>query len=458
MDFSALATGYVLTGLALYVLVCILCWWLLSCRRYVILLLWPVIIYFLGPTLTDFLQGVPGLDRYVFEEQTLAETLVILCYFVGVVVADSMLNLSAIIEDSIHNPTVRSLAASPLFLPLFFGTAVLAIVLQINILRTYGTVLTGNYAYWSSIDDDEAGWGFLAGLYEIIFLCFMVAMLGGGLSRRTHHLINGIYVLTALLRLAGGTRLVLVKELALIIILLYLQGRIPGRKLLIVSGATLVGGGVIGLMRSSGAGLDGGMLGPLYSVVIESALNALSFNIAYQMQLLGGLDPLAHLGDTLSFLVLSIVPGFLRGGITATELEAMGPYGAGYGGFNTISPVGGMSGFATLTYFSGNVMVAVSVLVIGLAVVLRFTPASRWKRLGVLVLVLNAIHFWRDPIDIALKLLVQDMLIVLLFLYVPCLAQWRIPQLGGGGRAVHPEASATSAAYAEGLGPAQGIS
>jgi hypothetical protein len=331
----------------------------------------------------------------------------------------------------VFNATVRPLAASPLFLPVFFAVAGLAIVLQVQILRTYGTVLTGNYAYWESLDNEQSGWGFLAGLYEIVFLCFVVAMLGGGLSRRTHHVITGVYVFTALLRLAGGTRLVLVKEVALIIILLFLQGRIRPRRLLAVGVVTLLGGGVIGLARGGGS-LDGGMLGPLYGVVVESAFNALSFNIAYEVQLLGGIDPLQQLPDTVTYLLLSIVPSFLRGGITADQLMNMSPYTAGLGGFNTISPVGGMSGFATVTYLTGSATAGVWALVLLLAALLRFTPASRMKRLVVLVFILNAIHFWRDPMDIAFKLVVQDLLILLLFMYVPCLRAWRMPRPAGG--------------------------
>jgi hypothetical protein len=449
MDFAALATGDVLIGLALYAGVCALCWWLLVRRRYVILLLWPVLIYFPGPTLTDFFAGVPGLGQYIFAEHTLAETLAMLAYVLGLALADELVDLSAVIEGCLFNATVRPLAASPLFLPVFLATALLAIVLQVNILRTYGTVLTGNYAYWESLGEQESGWGFLAGLYEIIFLCFVVALLSAGLSRRTHRLITALYALTAVLRLAGGTRLVLVKELALLFILLFLERRIHRRQLIIVSVVTLLGGGAIGLLRSSGGGAEGAMLGPLYGVVIESAFNALSFNIAYQAQLLGGIDPVGRLGDTLCYLVLSVVPSFLRGGIGEAELLALGPYSQGLGGFSTVSPVGGMSGFATLTYVTGNVMLGVWLLVLMLAVALRFTPASRWKRLAVLVFALNAIHFWRDPMEISFKLVVQDMLIVLLFHYVPCLDAWRAPRSAGAERG--------PAGEVEGMHPAEPV-
>lgn len=427
MDFSALVTDTVWIGLLLYLGVCAVCWWLLARKRYVILLLWPVLIYFPGPTLTSFFAGTrTSLGQYAFGDITLFETAVILCYFLGLVVADALLDLSAIIEKCLFNPTVRRLTASPMFLPIYFATTLLASVLQINILRTYGTVLTGNYAYWESLGDQGSGWGFVAGLYEIVFLCFVLTLLGNGLGRRTQMLVTATYALTAVLRLAGGTRLVLVKELSVVLILLYLSGRIRRRQLVIAGVLTILGGGVIGLMRSSSATLDGGVLGPLYGIVIESALNAFSFNIACELQMAGALHTLRQIGQMIPFVFVSAVPSFLRPGIGPAELDAMSPYNVGVGsGFvDTASPVGGMSGFATLTYLSGDVMLGCWLLVILITVLLRFTPRSRIKRLAVLVFVLNAIHFWRDGLDISTKLLVQDLLIALFLMYIPGLRRW----------------------------------
>lgn len=430
LDFSYLVTNTVLIGLLLYLMVCGICWWLLLKRRYVILLLWPVIIYFPGPILTSLFAAAPGLGQYVFPDTTMFETVVILGYFVGMVLADGVFDLSSIIETSLFNPTVRGLTGSPMFLPIYLAAAGLAIVLQINILRTYGSVLTGNYAYWDSLGDAGSLWGFIAGLYEMIFLCFVVVLLGGdGFSRSTRRLIWGVYALAAVLRLAGGTRLVLVKELSLVLILLYLQRRIPQRKLLIAAVLIVVGGSGIGMLRGGGGNV-GGLLGPLYGIVIESAFCALSFNIAYQVQIAGAIDTVRQIGQTVSYVLITSVPSFLRPGVTQADLDAISPYNLGLAtGFDSISPVGGMSGFATVTYVSGNVAVGCCLLIVALIALLRFTPCSQWKRLAVLVFILNAIHFWRDPLDISIKLVIQDMLIVLLFLYIPRLGQWRMPRL-----------------------------
>lgn len=428
LEISYLATNTALIGLLLYLGVCGVCWWLLLKKRYIIFLLWPVIIYFPGPILTSFFAEAPGIGQYVFPDATVFETVVILCYFVGMVLADGIFDLSSIIETSLFSPTVRSLTASPMFLPVYLATAGLALGLQIDILHRYGTVLTGNYAYWESLGDSSSLWGFIAGLYEMVFLCFVLVLLGGeGLQRSTRWLVSGVYCLAALLRLASGTRLVLVKELAFVLILLYLQRRIRQRNLLIAMVLIIVAGSGIGLLRGGATG--GGLLGPIYGIVMESAFCALSFNVAYQVQIAGSIDTLHQIGQTVQYALITSVPSFLRTGVTPAYLDAISPYNVGFAtGFDTISPVGGMSGFATLTYVSGNVMVGCCLLILMLIVLLRFTPSSRWKRLAVLVFVINSIHFWRDPLDISVKLVVQDMLIVLLFLYIPRLGQWRMPR------------------------------
>lgn len=436
MDFTALATAPVLITFFLYLGICATCWWLLMHKRYVILLLWPVVIYFPGPAFTSFLDGIPGLGQYVFPELTLFEMAVMLCYFIGLVVADRLLDLSPIIRKCLLNPTVRRLPTSPMFLPIFFGTALLASILQVEILRTYGTVLGGNYAYWESLRDQGSLWGFIAGLYEIVFICFVLSLLGRHLlGRRTRILITATYIVAAVLRLAGGTRLVLVNELAVVLLLLFLEGRIRKRQLVIVTAATVLGGGVIGLMRGGG-GIDGGVLGPLYGIAIESTFNALSFNIACDLQVAGAIDTFRQIGKAVPYVFISAVPSFLRPAYGPAELDAMSPYNLGVssGFVSTSSPVGGMSGFATVTYLTGHAMLGCWLLVIALAVLLRFTPKSRFKRLAVLVFALNAIHFWRDPVDISFKLLVQDLLVTALFLYIPDLSRGFQPRLADGTR------------------------
>jgi hypothetical protein len=412
--------GVPIAGVGLFLAVCLLCYWLLSRRRYVILFLWPVLIYFYGPLLTSFFVGVPSLENYVFPENILAETLIMFAYFLGLIVADYAFDLSRLIRSSIYNPTVQRLASSPMFLPTYAATSLIAIVLQVDMLRQYGTVLSGSYAYWNTLGDAAATsrWGFVAGLYEIIFLCFVLFLLSGQRGK-WRVVVVAIYAVTALLRVLGGTRLILVKELAFILILLFLRGNIS-RRLLVGAGVlTVLAGSAVGLLRAGG-GAGGGLLGPLYGVAMESALNAMSFNIAYQVQVGGGIDSAHQLWQTLQFVLISVVPSFLRLGVQQADLDVLNPYliGQATTGFDTTSPVGGMSGFATITYVTGYPLAGALLLVLLISLLLRYVPRSRLKQLAVLVFSVNAIHFWRDSIDISTKLFMQDMICALLFLYI----------------------------------------
>jgi len=405
-------------ALALFACVCALCCWLLVTRRYLILLLWPVLIYFCGPALTDVFVAAPALGQFIDQNTLVAETVVMFLYFFGLVAMDLIFDLSAVIQSSIHSRTVSQLARSPVFFLIYLGTALVAIVLQINVLREYGSILSGSYAYWASLGDPSAWyWGFLAGLYEMVFLCLVLLLLSDVRGRMRGFYI-AIYCGTALLRVLGGTRLILVKELAFILILLYLERKIRWRQLVTTAGLIIIMGSAIGLMR--GGGTAAGFLGPLYGVAMESGLNALSFDIAYQVQAAGAINVVDQAFQALQFTALSAVPSFLRFGVTPEQLQGLTPYFVASGlGFNTVSPVGGMSGFATLIYVVGNPFLGVVLLVAALATLIRWTPHSRLKELLMLVFAINAIHFWRDGLDISVKNLLQDLLCALLFMYVP---------------------------------------
>ena len=415
---TVLASPTVQIGLAMFALVLVLCGWLLVMRRYVILLLWPVVIYFCGPVLTSVFASAPALGQYIFASATLWETLVIFLYFVGFIAVDIVFDVSSVIRASIHVPFVRQLAASPMFTVVFAASTITAIALQCKLLLQFGTIFSGHYVYWA--DEGQAPvsyWGFLAGLYEIIFLCVVLLLLSN--YRGTAKLLYlAIYAATAVLRVIGGTRLVLVKEIAFIVMLLYLEGKIKWRRLVAAAAVLVFSGTVVGLMRSSEA--TGGFLGPLYGVAMESALNALSFNIAYEAYLHGGMSVVTQAAHALAYSAANAIPSFLRFGFDKADMNAIDPYVAGLtAGVDSVSPVGGMSGFATLVYVVGNPFLGVALLVPTLGMLLRWTPGSRLKHIAVLVFCLNAIHFWRDGLDISVKLIVQDVLCALLFLYIP---------------------------------------
>jgi hypothetical protein len=421
MDTSAFQAVTVEVGLGLFMVVCFLCLQLARHRRSVLLLIWPVLIYFCGPTMTAMFSDNPVLSRYVFADAALAETLIMFAYVAALYVADRVLNLSEAIRASFSSPEIRRLARSPIFLLIYIPVAIATVILQLKILHDLGSALAGGqYAMEAAAEGLIPYWGFLAGLYEVLFVFVVLFLLSEQPSKFLSVLVMGLYVLAAVLRVAGGTRLLLIKELAVILIVFYMRGKIKGRRLAVMAVSVVLLGSAVGLLRSSGSDLTYSFLGPLYGLIMESGLNALTFNIAYHVQDSGFVVDHAHLLDTLEFIVLSAVPSFLRFGVGQADLDAISPYTVAVAyGFDTSDPVGGMSGFGTLCYLGSYPLVATLALVAALACLIKYTPKGAWKHIILLVFCINAIHFWRDPIDIAVKDFVQDVVCALALLYIP---------------------------------------
>lgn len=419
MDISAFKTGTVETGLGLFLVVCLICWRLVQRKRYVLLLLWPVLIYFCGPTLTALFADIPSLGRYVFAESAMAETLILFAYVAAFYVADRVFDLSALIGAAFSSPQIQALARSPVFLLIYLPVTLVAIALQIRMFLELGLAITGGqYGMDAHVEGLIPYWGFLAGLYEIVFLFVVLFLLSE--QRGTRRLVVvGAYVLAGALRLAGGTRLLLIKEIAVIVIIFYMQGKIGGRRLALTAAIVMVVGSVVGLLRAHEGGLGSEIPGPVFALVMESGLNALTFNIAYQAQLSGFIAHHQQVLNTIQFVLMSAMPTFLRFGVDQTQLDGLSPYNAALSGFDTYSPVGGMSGFATLCYLTSYPLLATLALVMAIGCLLRYTPKGHYKHILVVVFCINAIHFWRDPIDIAVKNFVQDVLCALVLLYIP---------------------------------------
>jgi hypothetical protein len=416
MDLDALTTETAYFGYALFLVVCYVCYRLLQHKNYIILLLWPIGIYFCGPLLTGIFADAPVLKRYVFAENLLAETLVIFLYFVTLLLADRCFGISGILQTCISSPTIRRLSHGPAFLAIYVTVALTAISLEIKMLLDFGSLLTGSYVIDSVAEGLIPYWGFLAGLYEIIFLFFVLFILGDYQQPRYRRIVIILYCLTAILRVAGGTRLVLIKELAFLVILFYLQGSVTKRRLVMVSSVVLLCGSAVGLLRSNVGAAS--VFGPAYGLVMESGLNALTLNIAYEVQRSGFIGQNSDFLQTLEFLSLSAIPSFLRFSITQPDLDALSPYNLALQfGFDSYYPVGSMSGFATICYVSGHPFLATMLLAMTIGLFLRFAPSGSIKRIFVLVFCINAINFWRDPIDIAVKLVVQGVTCGLLLLF-----------------------------------------
>ncbi len=417
MNLESLLSHNATIGFGLYAFIFLSCLWLMKNRNYLVLLVWPILIYFCGPLFTEIFADTPVLSRYVFPEYTLAETLLIFMYYIVLLICDRVLGLSEIIEASVAHPRMKSLAHSPLFFPVFLLTASIAVVLQTKLLVEFGSVFTGNYVLLGVDDGSIPFWGFLAGLYEAIFLLFILFIISTDHSLRSRFFVIGLYLVTSLLRVAGGTRLILVKELAFVVILFYLQNRLKTKYLFLTVSIVVAIGSLVGILRMKEISEQAAFLGPLFGFVMESALDSLTLNIAYFVQASGYVAEHADWLQTLAFLINSAIPSFARFSLSADELAAMSPYNeALHFGFDTFSPVGGMSGFATLCYMFSYPVAAVSVLAIMISLVFRYFPAGNFKRIMVLVFLLNAVHFWRDPVDMAVKQVAQDAVLALILL------------------------------------------
>jgi|GEM_PF-5437731 len=415
MDSWGLETTVLAVGIGLYALVCILCGVLLFTKRYLLLWLWPAALYFCGPMITSIFADVPVLKNYVFPETVVAEMVMMFAYVAFFAVVDFAFGVSREIGSSFNGRWIPKIAESPLFLPAYFLISTVAAALQIVVMIQYGSVFSGSYV--TSSNALIPFWGFLAGLYELIFLCFVIFLLSGYRSK-FRLLVIAVYVVTAVLRVAGGTRLILIKELAVICILLYMRGKMKPARLILVATIIVVAGSIIGFFRANGQVGNNGF-GPLYGAAMESALDALTLNVAYQVNESGYVEEHGDFFEALEFTALSAIPSFLRVGITQPDIDEMSPYNQALSQFDGSAPVGGMSGFGTLCYLSGYPMLSTLTLVLFLSLAIIVGRPGAIKDVIVVVMSISAIHFWRDPIDIAVKNVVQDVICGLAFVYVP---------------------------------------
>jgi hypothetical protein len=204
------------------------------------------------------------------------------------------------------------------------------------------------------------------------------------------------------------------------VLFFYLRGNVSGRKLLAYTALIVAIGSGVGLLRSSGGNDNSTVLGPVYGLVMESSLNALTLSIADSANYDG---TVAKSGDTLQageFLLLSVVPSFLRFGVNETDMAAISPYNLALSaGFDTSSPVGGMSGFATIDYLTSFPHLFLLLMVCTFVFWYKNLRNGPFKQFVGLVVMTNAIHFWRDPADIAFKLLIQGLVICAVFYVTP---------------------------------------
>jgi hypothetical protein len=388
-------------------------------KRFMALLMWPAFIYLIGPAATLMFEDAPVLQRYVFETRLTAETLMMLWYVLLMDLADRAFGLSIALRKGLNGRLLKRLSSSVGFPTLYTVSAGVATVLQVYTLVNFGSIFTGNYVLEDAAEGLIPYWGFLAGLYEIVFLCFVLTLLGESKNRKLRYFYIFLYATTTVLRVLGGTRLILIKELAFMIVLFYLRGTIRSRQVVVIGSIVVLAGSGIGLLRGGVEDVQG-LLGPLYGLVMESALNALTLNIADQAVQNGTVAASASLLETILFLALSLIPSFLRFGMSEDAMLAISPYQLALrSGSDTWAPVGGMSGFASISYVTAYPWIFIALMVLIFSAYLKLAANTWIKQIVILTIAINAIHFWRDPADIAFKLLAQGIVICCFLALLP---------------------------------------
>ena len=322
-------------------------------KDYTCLLLWPILIYLIGPLMTSLFSNHPVLSRYVDSNRSNILTFQMFWYFELTIFFSYVFKLSNCLKVNLSGRTLFYLSSSQLFPIIFYFSILFSSILQIHLISTVGSIFTGSYVLENLEEYGISYWGFLAGLYEITFISFILLLIGQKPTKKNWYLYIFFYVFTTFLRLLGGTRLVIVKEIIFIILLLYLKNSLSLKRLFIIVFGVLFLGTLIGLLRGGSGDPLADILGPLYGLIMESALNALTLSIADIVNQSGFVSSNGNLFYSIIFFSINMIPSFLRFGLSDTFINSFNPANMALDyGFDTIAPVGGMSGFATINYLT----------------------------------------------------------------------------------------------------------
>ena len=403
--------GQFFLSIALYFINCAIAFRYLVKKSFIVLIIWPVVIYSIGPLLSQPLKLHPVLSRYVFPDQLLEESEIFSIFMITIFIFEEKYNIGTNISRYVLSQDIFRIGASKSILFAFYVVGTLCAALQIVLMATYGSIFSGNYVLSATTDASNGqilSWGFLAGLYELFFACTLVILIAKGeksiISKESF-----FYIFVLALRLFGGTRLILLKEISVIMFLMIVQKKVRPLSVVIISLGVISIGSVIGAARSGG---EADPLGPLSSFYYETALNALTLNIADSLSHNSAAFEHYHPIDTTLNLALSIVPSFVRTAVTGSSEPATIPMVLD-SGFDSPSPVGGMSLFASAIYLFYNPWIGPTFFPTLLLFISKTKFNRRIKSYVMLSIITESMNMWRDPFEISFKIIVQTVI----FLY-----------------------------------------
>ena len=379
-------------------------------KNFLVILVWPIGIYSIGPYISYAYLYAPWLSNYIFPENFLEETELFTVFLILIVILDKFFHLGNVLRRYVLGRHIVSVGSSKLMRVCFYISGLAAAFFQIALMTQRGSILTGNYVQ-SAIpsaggDDQPIAWGVLGGLYEVFFACTVVLFI----ARRERSPFSkdaAFYSLVLLLRLLGGTRLILVKELSVLLFIMVAQKRVRVFFVGLAAVAVVVLGSLVGSARTNGGA---GEFGPLSSLVYESSFAALTLNIADNI----AHDPSAYQyyrpGDVVADLVASLVPSFIRN-IFVPETKDRELNMATEAGFDTASPVGAMELFSSSIYIFLNPWVAPLLYPVLLWAIIKTRYNLKIKSYLLLSIFIESLNTWRDPFEVSLKIILQSVVV-----------------------------------------------
>jgi hypothetical protein len=397
---------------------------LLTRKDPLVLLLFPVLIYIFGPITAALVFAQTPLAKSVFPETAVEQTWLITYSVWLTVIAGRWLGLSQKLTDCLSSPTWKDIYELRIFKLAFLFFAFFSITLDLMLFRKYGaSVLSGKYTGFSKefvgayVDPIRTMGG--GAYYSVIFCSFIVFLSD---DKRPFSMIAKIlFAACSMLELLSGDRREFMQMMVCVGFLYYWRGQVKLASLGI-GGIVLLGLAFLISVLRLGGNLSGGGLS-LMSIFVpigaESSLNSLSYNIAYSVANIDHFSLLALIQFVWECLLFTF-PGFIIRALGGTRStfgtdSILVPYMRFISDF---SPVGGWSVFATVGYMFKSFFWPITILIPTLVAVFRFLPKNEFGQAVLLSAMLTALPFWRDGFTDWFKLFVQNIVVVILIVFL----------------------------------------